>query len=631
MLQNIRDRLTGKFALFILALITLPFVFFGVTDYNFLGSSYAAKVNGEEISTAQVEQAFQNQMLQNPQLAEAPVQYHQIIRQSILDQLITQTLIDQYLAENGYRVSNQMITDLIQRSPDFQVDGEFSKEKYYSELELVGMLPAQFEAMQRRNIRQSQLQRAIAATAFVTPSEYRRHLNIYGEQREVAAATFELSGIVEELDVTEDEILAWYDERPDAFQSEESVDLEYIEISREELAAVAEISEEELQQYYSDSANRYMQDEQRNARHILITLDDDEDAARSQATALVARVNAGEPFEDLARSYSQDGGTADQGGALGTVMQSQMPGALGEAIFSMQKGEVRGPVRSDFGFHIIRLDDIVDGGPLPLQQVRGELERELRDAKSESRFRDLERGLSDALFDLKDMATMAEESGLEVRSANNFTRVGGEPFGANQAVIDAVYDDRLIIDGQISDIVEIDANRSALFRVVEYREARRLPLDEVRDDIVVALKGERAQTIVRERSEALQAELLTGAEFSQAAADANANITPATVIGRNDDQIDARVRDAAFAIKKPASGSRRVGTAMTQTGDPVVFVVTATAPGRPESIPLAERDSRKNDLARDSGAADLNAFVRQLEAGAEIVRSESAFAEPEFL
>ena len=630
MLQIIRDRFTGKFALFILGLICVPFLFFGVTNYNFLGQSFAAKVDDVEISTFEVERTFQNQMQQNPQLAQAPVQYHQLIRESILDQLITQSLVDQYIARNGFRISDEMITNLIQGSPDFQVDGEFSKEKYYSELEINGVLPAQFEQMQRRNIRQSQLQRAVAATAFVTPSEYRRHLNIYGEQRQVAVATFELAGISEGIEVSEDDILAYYDARPDGFQSEETVDFEFIEIGRDLLALEAEVSDDELQQYYQEASNRYLQDEQRQARHILIPFDDDEDAAQQQATSLLARLNAGEPFEDLARTYSKDGGTASQGGDLGMIMQSQMPGELGNAIFAMREGELQGPVRTDFGFHVIRLDAVQDGGPLPLDQVRAELERELRDRKSEARFRELEGQLSDALFDLLEMQAIAESAGLEVQTAEGFTRFGGVPFGANQAVIDAIFEQRVLNDGQISDIVEVDANRSALFRVVEYHQASRKPIDDVRDDITAAIKSERAQAMVRERTEALQGALLSGAEFSQAAADAGATIMPATVVGRNDENLDARVLNSVFAVKKPLPGSLRVGTAVTQAGDQAVFVITAVAPGRPESIPLAERDARKNELARDSGAADFNAFIRVLEGNAEIVKSETALAEPEF-
>ena len=312
------------------------------------------------------------------------------------------------------------------------------------------------------------------------------------------------------------------------------------------------------------------------------------------------------------------------------VLQSQMPGALGNAIFSMRQGEIQGPVRSEFGYHVVRLDGIQDGGPLPLAEVRGELERELRDQKSEVAFRDIERNVSDALFDLVDMQEIADIAGLEIQTASAFSRFGGEPFGANQAVIDAVFDETVLRESQLSDIVEIDANRSAVFRVSEYREASRKSLDEVKDEILAAITGERAQAIVRERSEALQTALRAGAEFSQVAADAGASILPGTVVGRTDQAIDRRVLDAVFAVKKPASDGPRIGTAVTQSGDHAVFMITAVAPGRPESIPLAERDARKNDLARDSGAADYNAFVRELERNAEIIRSETTLAQQDF-
>ena len=146
------------------------------------------------------------------------------------------------------------------------------------------------------------------------------------------------------------------------FLSPETVDFEYIDLRRDWLMQTIEITEEELLQHYEESTSRFQQDEQRQASHILITFDGDETAAEEQAVALTARANAGEPFEDLARQYSKDGGTSEQGGDLGTVLLSQMPGALGDAIFGMQKGEIQGPVRSDFGFHVVRLDEIVIGG-----------------------------------------------------------------------------------------------------------------------------------------------------------------------------------------------------------------------------------------------------------------------------
>jgi peptidyl-prolyl cis-trans isomerase D len=519
------------------------------------------------------------------------------------------------------------VTDVIQREPAFFVDGRFSKEKYYEVLDQNAIDPQRFEENQRRTLRQSQLQRGIGATAFVTPAEYRRYLNLYGELRRVAVATFEISSFAESVEITDADIQEYYDARPTEFQLPEAVDLEFIEVRRDELAANAVISDAELQKHYEASANRYLQDEQRQAHHILIPFGDDEAAASEQARALVARAQAGEPFEDLARQYSKDGGTSGQGGDLGSIVQSQMPGAMGDAIFSMRKGEIRGPVKSEFGFHIIRLDQIVPGGPLPLDQVRTELERELRDAQGDVEFRKKVRAISDALFDAKDLQSIATTAGLPVLSASGFTRSGGEPFGSNQAAIDAVFDPRILRDGGISDIVEIDANRSVVLRVTHHQEAQRQALSQVRDRIVDAVRHSRAEEIVRERVAALETALGTGAAFVEAASAAGASAKPYTVVDRQNEEMDGRVLEAVYRAKKPLSGKPRIGTAVSNSGDYAVFSIDAVAPGRPENVPLAERDARKESLAGQAGGADYTAFVLQLEREADIVRSEDALAE----
>jgi peptidyl-prolyl cis-trans isomerase D len=626
MLQNIRDRFTGGFAIAILALISVPFVFFGI-NYNFIGTGYAAKVNGEEISTFELENAYQNQLLQYAELGELPPAFRRQIKEAVLQNLIRNRLIDMHLREEGFRISDQMVAELIQSIPEFQVDGVFSKDAYYIFLEQRVVDANVFEENQRAGLRQAQLQRAIGATAFVTPAEFRRYLNLYGELRRVAIAVFDTEQVAETIEVTDADVRAYYDERPNDFMTEESADLQYIEINRAILAQTADLTEEEVQSYYEDSASRYRQDEQRQARHILITLDGDEAAAEEQAVELSARAKAGEPFADLARQYSKDGGTAARGGDLGLVMQSQMPGPMGDAIFAMREGEISDPVRSDFGFHVIQLDSIQDGGALPLEQVRAELERELRDQKADVEFRRLENALSDALFDAVDMASMAASTQLELQVATGFTRNGGEPFGANQAAIDAVFDTRVLHDGEISDIVELDANRSAVISVSQYNEAARQSVGEMRDQITSSIKADRARAIIQDQGQQLKAKIESGEDFEAAAAEFQADVTPYMVIDRVYEDVDGRVLEAVFRARKPLQGIPRVGDTLTEDGSHAVFSIDAVAPGRPEAVPLADRDARKEQLAAKSGAADYTAFILQLEADAEVVRSDEALDE----
>ena len=334
MLQDIRDRFTGPTALIVLGLIAIPFIFVGVSS-PLLSAGFAAKVNGDEISMPVFENAWQNQVTQNPEILNYPPVYLNALRQQMLDQLIDERLIAAYLNDTGMRIADRMVTDRVQQESAFQVDGKFSIDEYKNTLSLQGRNPTEFEATVKQRLREFQLQRAIAGTAFVAPSEYRRYLNLFAEQRQVTIATIPVADIQDAIEITEDEVLEFYDSRSDQFMTDETVDLEFIEIRRDSLADNALIDAADLQQYYEDSTNRYLQDERRQARHIMIPFGDDEAAAREQAIALTARVQAGEPFDDLARQYSKDGMTSNRGGDLGLIPHSQMPDALGDICVAM--------------------------------------------------------------------------------------------------------------------------------------------------------------------------------------------------------------------------------------------------------------------------------------------------------
>ena len=444
-------------------------------------------------------------------------------------------------------------------------------------------------------------------------------------------ATFDVAALADSVVISDDDVQAYYDARPTDFMSPESVDFEFLDIQLEQLAADLEVSEEDLQQHYQASVSRFQQDEQRQAAHILIPFEGDEVAAEELATSLTARAKAGEPFADLAQTYSKDGGTAEQGGDLGIVFQTQMPGALGDAIFTMSKGDILGPVRTDFGFHVVVLNDVISGGPLPIDQVRAELEQELRELEADDSFRAIQRQIADALFDATDMQALADASGLEVQATTGYTRAGGAPFGANQLMLDTIFDGRILNDGQISDVIEIDAGRSVVVKVSAYHEEARKTVDEVRDDIVFAQQTERALLMVEDRARRLREGLAEGKDFGSLAFEMEAAFSPAVTVGRQDQEIDRALLSAIFLAKKPSIGNARLGSTVTNNGDYAVFTVDAVIPGRPESIPLADRDARKEELENAAGQADFSAFVSELERRGDISISDDALAEPDFL
>jgi peptidyl-prolyl cis-trans isomerase D len=453
MLQNLREKFTGWIAITILAVIGVTFVFVGGANFTFTGNNYAAKVDDAEIGLNQFEAAYRDQLLQDPQLSQASDDMRLRVRRAILEQLIEQRVIDNYLEDAGYRISDAQITATIQRSPEFQVDGRFDLETYRNLLAQNGYEPATFERAQRVTLRRDQLLRAVRGSALLTPSAYRRYLNLATEQRIVTLATIGADAVVDQIEVTDEMVAAYYDANPTLFQLPESADVEYIQIQRGDIAQTMTISEDELVEYYEINKDRYLQDEQRQARHVLVQFGDDEDAAEAKANELLARINAGEAFEDIARDHSEDSGTAGRGGDLGMMTRTALPGDFGGTIFSMDEGAIEGPVKTEFGFHLIRLDQIVEPGALPLDQVRGELTVELQDQKAESQFRDLESRLSSALFDATDIRVIAADIGAEVQTVAGFTRSGSEPFADSPAVVDAIFDEAVLSGAQISDIV----------------------------------------------------------------------------------------------------------------------------------------------------------------------------------
>ena len=630
MLQNIREKFTGWVAISILGVIGLSFVFVGL-NYSFVGQGYAAKVDGVDISINQFENAYREQLQSNPQFAQLPEQFRQQLRSNIIEQLVQQRVIDNYLDEVGYQISDQHVTAMIQRAPEFQVDGKFDLETYRNLLAQAGYEPARFEASQRIALRREQLQRAIRGSALVSPSQYRRFLNLAAEQRVVRLATIDPAVVADAITVTDEMITAYYDNNSTLYQLPETADIQYVEISRDDIAAVVGVTEEELRDYYEFNKDRYLQDEQRQARHILIAFGDDKDAARATATELLTRVRAGESFEELARESSDDSGTAGNGGDLGVLTRSQLENELGGAIFSMDEGDVDGPVETEFGFHVVRLDSILERGPLPLEQVRGELTTELQDQQAESLYRELERKLSDALFDATDINQLAAAVGVEVKAIEGFTRQGGEPLGANPLAIEAVFDESILAGGLLSEVIELDNRSAAVFAVTRHTPATRQPLDEVRDQVAAGLRAEQAEVLMSARADEMLAAVASGQTFAEAAAALGIAAAEPIALARGASDVDQSVAAAIFTAVKPTQDAPTMGSSRTEAGGVVVYSIDAVIPGRPEAIPLAERDAGKLQLADQSGIGDFVAFVQALRASADVTINQEVLAAQDLL
>jgi peptidyl-prolyl cis-trans isomerase D len=626
MLQNIRENLTGKVALIVLGTITLSFVFVGGANFTTIGSSYAAKVDGVDISVSQFENTYRQQVQSNPQLAALPDQFRLQLRTNVLEQLIQQRVVDNYLDEVGVRITDKQLTSVVHQFEEFQLDGRFDRATYETVLEGANMTPAQFEATQKLNMRRAQMQRAIRGSSIVPPSNYRRFLNLAFENRVVTTALVSPESVADEINVSDEMVVAFYEENPMMFNLPETADVEYVEIRRDAVAADVSVTEEQLQEYYELNKDRYQQDEQRQARHILILFDDDEVGSEAVANEMITRVRSGESFEVLAGQYSKDGASAANGGDLGPLPRTQMPDALGDAVFSMNEGEIKGPIKGDFGFHVARLEEILESGPLPYDQVRPSLLTELQDEQAEGLFLVLERKLSDALFDATDIQALADAVGAEVQSAAGFARDSAAPFDGSQIAVDAIYDPSVLSGAVMSEVTELDVNRTVVFAVSKHNEAARDTLENVRGQISAALTSQQSEDLMAGRAQRMLDAVRGGEEFAAAAVLVGAEESTSSIVTRNDEDADQSLAVAIFTALKPTEGNPTLGSTRNDSGGYTVYSLDAVIAGRPESIPLADRDAGRTQLVDQYGTGDFMAFVQALRANAEVIISEDALA-----
>ena len=622
MLTSLRERFTGRFALVILALICLPFLFFGVPN-DFIASENVASVNDVEISQPFFENQYQNEMLRyDSEGIEIPDEARIFVRQNVLNTIINDVLTESYIEDQGINISDEFVAKVIQTSPEFMVNGVFSKDIYYTWLNERVIEPSDFEAVQRRNIRKSQLERAVRATSFVTPSEYRRYLNLVGEQRKVAIAEIDLSVLAEPIELLDDDIEEYYSSRSDEFLEPESIDFKYIELRRDQLNTNISISEDEIRQYYEDSGSRFAQDERRQASHILILFGEDELVSEEKAIEALQKINNGDDFSEIVLEYSEDDGTKQFGGDLGMLAKSQLPGALGDAIFSMDLNQISNIVRTDFGFHIIKLYDIQSDGKIQFDLVKNELEQELSEQRSNESFLDNERELADALFDAGNIEELAKDLEFPIQSEMNFTSQGGGSFGSNQLVIDAIFDAQRSADQDISDIIEVDSTRSIVFQIQKYNESQIKPLSEVRDTIISDMKIVSAEILANDIAKRLEDQFRNRGNIEETVNGLDSVTLRNVLMNRASDDEDFMLQASVFGEKRPQEGQFQIGTVIMSNSNYAVYSVDESVNGVPETIPQEERDEARNQLNQQSGFSDYAALISELAMRAEISRNE---------
>lgn len=630
MLQTIRDKTAGWIAGIFLGAIAIVFVFWGI-DFQSSAASFAAKVDGERIPAETVRRAWQQRQSQLQQMLrnELPPEMAKSQQTALLDQYIQQTLLTQRANDLGYTVNDEALARRVMEVPQFQVDGKFSADRYNALLRSSGTTEARFEADLQAELLLEQLQSGVIESAFTVPYELERRYALEKQEREVDYALIPTNDFLASVQVTDEQIQKYYEENSSAFLLPETVDLQYIELTRAQAESKVDVSEQALKDYYEQVKERFESPERRQGRHILITATDglDDAAAQKKAQELTDKAKGGGDFAQLAKENSKDPGSAAQGGDLGWAQKGMFVGPFEDALFSMQKGEIRGPVKTQFGYHVLKLENIEAGHLQSFEEARAEVEAEYRKDRAQTGFYDESQKMADAAFAaLTELDSVAKSMNLQVREIKGFTRQGGGELGTEQGVIDAAFSEDVLERRQNSALIPVGDDKAVIVRVTAHKPAEPRPLAEVRGEIESRLRAQAARDAAAAKGADAVARLQKGESWESLSA---LGVKPVgkRFVTREDAIAPGAVLRSAFQASKAQISEAKpfVAGVTTDDGNYAVLAVTQIRNAEASAEPETERAARRRQAEQRSGGEELTAYVKEAERNADIVRNEKVF------
>lgn len=555
MLEAIRKHAKGWLAKVILALIAITFALFGVDSYMKGDGSggVIAEVGEWGISREELSREIQTQ---RDRMREAlgpafdpAVSETADFRKQVLDSLIERKALLQEAQKLKFLAPDAYLASVLGRIPAFQQDGKFSQQRYEAVLRQNGRTPAQFENELRQSFMLETMTSPVTIAAFPSTTALSQIARLVAQQREISWVDLPASGVASHITVTPADVERYYASNKAEFTEPEQIRAEYLELDMAAVAAGIAVSDQAVAEYYGSHAAQFGQPEQRSASHILITAGRDADPAtrakaRAKATELYQTLQkTPQRFAELARSESEDPGSAAQDGSLGSFGRGMMVKPFEDAVFSMKPNEIRGPVESDFGYHIIRLDAIQPAQTAPLAEVRAVVVEELRKQQAQKTFADMADNFSNLVYEnAGSLQPAAAATRLTIRQSDWMTAKNAPPPFNNATLSAALFSPELIKSKQNTDAIEIKPGTLVAARVAEHRPARLRPLAEVSQTVEARLRAEQSLRLQTEKGEATIQTLARGKE-------AGLNWSAFSVVGRQPSaELDAAGAKAVFRV-----------------------------------------------------------------------------------
>ncbi len=619
MLQAIREKFIGWALWTVIGIIIVPFAFFGIETFRSGGGDpQVAKVGSQRITESQLRAAYDQRMQQLQQLMGDQFNAADLdqarFREAVMKDLVQESLMRQFVQDQGFRATDAAVFKSLQAIPAFQDKGQFSSETYRIRLANMGYTPDRFETMLRESLVADQLRDSLVMTAFQTEQSAQQSWRLAQQKRSGAYVRLTPERFRTQVQVSDAQVKSRYDESKTNYLAPERIRVNYLELSLDALPPSDPPSAEVLKAVYeTEKAARYTTPAEHQARHILIPFGADKAAALKQAESLAAKLQSGGDFSALAASNSSDPGSKDKGGSLGWIKRGQMTDKFEQALFGLKKGELSAPIETEFGWHLIRLDDVREVRVRNFEEA--EVQRQLletyRARESEKRFQELSEKLEQVAFESPGtLEPAAKALGLNLQTSDWLTRKGAEGLFANPKVLEAAFSEDVVKSDENSRPVSVGPGRVVVLRKQAYEPSRARALAEVSDTIREELKDQAARTAVQTHASAILAAARKGQSLQSLAGEHGADFSSLTLVDRNQDSVPSEVLATAFSLPRPKSTSASYGLAPLKDGAVAVVGVTSV-------------QAAVTPTPSDDAYLKLMASGRDAEAGAEFAAYRS--------
>lgn len=628
MLQTIRENSRGILAKIFIGFVIAVFALFGIETIvgSLLQNNSTISVNGDDITENEIQTAVQRRLqqlystLSESEIAEID---ESAIREEVIEQLIQQQLIVGEAQAAGIVVSSQSLDRQIANTPDFQVNGVYDDARAQAVLLSAGFTPLSYRAALARDGMVTQVLSSYTETGFTTSHELELLASLSEQTRDLRYLLIDYADQAMEMDVSDEEIEAYYQENQDAFMQEAMVSVNYLELNKGDMLDEVEVSEEEVEARYQEEQDTLQSSVERRASHILLEAFSSEEFEQAKTTAeeLKARIDAGENFEDLAAEYSDDLGSADLGGDVGYTSGDSFVEEFEEALRGLELSEVSEPVETDFGIHLIKLTEINESEADSLEDARERIREELLNEGVEEIFAARSDRLNTLSFESFDLEAPADALGLEIKEAGPFTRQGGNGIAAEQAFIDAAFSSEILVDELNSELVSIDDSRSVVLHLREYQTPQVRPLEQVRAQIQVMLRNEKVAERAREMGESVLDSLRKDQNIDSLLNEQGLEWREVKGISRNSSELNPQLLDWIFTMGHPESEAEPHFSGISlNNGGYAIVALTGVHPGSLEDMEETRLQSLKAFVTQARSEQGFLSLMEHLESSAKIKR-----------